>query len=477
MKKVSILQVTIAVLFYLSTVYATVWYVHPDSALNSIQAGLDSCSTGDTVLVAAGIYIENLVWPNTQGLDLMSELGPDTTIINGGNSARVIDIATVVDSTTTIMGFTIRNGHADMGGGIRCQGSGPTIMGNRIAMNTADDRGGGIRCYVGSPIIRRNVIDSNTSYRGGGISCHQSSALIDSNIITYNVVTGHAGGGIRCQTASPTIRNNIITNNWSIGAGGGMSIAYSSSPLVTGNTITSNTSSTNAGGGICITHNCSVTVTDNIVSGNTAWYGGGIACNDASTGTIRRNIVTENVCTYTSPSAAGGGFDISESSSPTIDSCVIANNDSIGVYCLDNSTPLIQFNNIYGHALYGVKNEDSTLTVTADSNWWGDATGPYHPTANPSGLGDAVSDYVDFEPWLEDSVLWVGVEEQTIVKPVETYENLRATIFSGPLQLPEGKECKVFDITGRVVEPDKMRPGIYFLEIDNKIVQKVIKIR
>ncbi len=54
---------------------------------------------------------------------------------------------------------------------------------------------------------------------------------------------------------------------------------------------------------------------------------------------------------------------------------------------------------------------------------------------------------------------------------------LGATIFSGTLFLPNDKNCKVFDITGRVVMPDKIRPGVYFLEIDNKIVQKVVKVR
>jgi len=54
---------------------------------------------------------------------------------------------------------------------------------------------------------------------------------------------------------------------------------------------------------------------------------------------------------------------------------------------------------------------------------------------------------------------------------------LGATIFAGPLQLPEDKTCRVFHITGRVVTPEKMRPGIYFIEVDEKIVQKVIKVR
>ena len=52
-----------------------------------------------------------------------------------------------------------------------------------------------------------------------------------------------------------------------------------------------------------------------------------------------------------------------------------------------------------------------------------------------------------------------------------------ATVIRGILQLPEGKKCKVFDITGRIVEPNKLAPGIYFVEIDDKIVQKVVKVR
>ena len=56
-------------------------------------------------------------------------------------------------------------------------------------------------------------------------------------------------------------------------------------------------------------------------------------------------------------------------------------------------------------------------------------------------------------------------------------ENCLSTIFSGPLLLPEDKNCRVFDITGRTVSPDKIKPGIYFVEIDGVITQKVVKIR
>ncbi|MGB7054012.1 MAG: SBBP repeat-containing protein [bacterium] len=69
----------------------------------------------------------------------------------------------------------------------------------------------------------------------------------------------------------------------------------------------------------------------------------------------------------------------------------------------------------------------------------------------------------------------VGIEESRI--PQIESSKLHATIFSGSLQLPKGKKCRVFDITGRVVEPKKIAPGIYFVEIDGKLVQKMIKVK
>ena len=62
------------------------------------------------------------------------------------------------------------------------------------------------------------------------------------------------------------------------------------------------------------------------------------------------------------------------------------------------------------------------------------------------------------------------------VKPVKC-RHFGATIISGSLFLPENKMCKVYDITGRTVISDKIKPGIYFIEIEGQITQKVIKVR
>jgi len=41
-----------------------------------------------------------------------------------------------------------------------------------------------------------------------------------------------------------------------------------------------------------------------------------------------------------------------------------------------------------------------TVEINAENNNWGDASGPYNSTSNPDGQGDAVSDNVDYSPWL-----------------------------------------------------------------------------
>ncbi|MBU1660215.1 MAG: right-handed parallel beta-helix repeat-containing protein, partial [Chloroflexi bacterium] len=64
--------------------------------------------------------------------------------------------------------------------------------------------------------------------------------------------------------------------------------------------------------------------------------------------------------------------------------------------------PLFRNNSIHDNAWEGVTNWNAPNAPPLDArfNWWGDATGPYHVTQNPGGLGDKVSDFVIFYPWL-----------------------------------------------------------------------------
>ena len=89
--------------------------------------------------------------------------------------------------------------------------------------------------------------------------------------------------------------------------------------------------------------------------------------------------------------------------SPTItDSKLIENKDGIS---MAGGTPFIERNTISGNSQYGLL---SITSVGAENNWWGDVSGPLddsNDTAsgglyNPDGLGDEVSDLVDYDPWL-----------------------------------------------------------------------------
>lgn len=59
----------------------------------------------------------------------------------------------------------------------------------------------------------------------------------------------------------------------------------------------------------------------------------------------------------------------------------------------------------------------------------------------------------------------------------DNQDYIGATIISGPLIPPQGKEYRLYDIMGRVITLNEIRSGVYFIEIDGEIKQKIIKIR
>ena len=310
-------------------------------------------------------------------------------------------------------------------------------------VNTAAHLGGGISCeYSAANIVHNNISDNNaTGFYGGGIGCQFASPLIEDNSIVGNTAY-YAGGGIKCNNSSPTIKDNFILSNSAGIRGGGISLYQDVSTEIVGNTIAHNSAT---------------------------YQGGGISCEDMCSPLIRKNIITNNTAPY-----YGSGIFVFRTSYPLIDSCVISNNDRDGVCSELASSPLLHYNNITNNIGYGVANLDPAYTVGATENWWGDPSGP--GGAGP-GIGDSVSLWVEYNPWRTDSVPWTGTEEQPVVTLVKDQQNLGSTIFSGPLKLPKGKECKVFDITGRVVEPDRLQPGIYFIAVDGTVTQKVVKVR
>jgi len=82
----------------------------------------------------------------------------------------------------------------------------------------------------------------------------------------------------------------------------------------------------------------------------------------------------------------------------SIQDSTIQNNGNVGMRA-QNSTVTVVGSSITSNANFGVQNVSTTPIVQAVDNWWGHPSGPYHPVTNPDGLGNAVSDYVAYDPW------------------------------------------------------------------------------
>ena len=74
----------------------------------------------------------------------------------------------------------------------------------------------------------------------------------------------------------------------------------------------------------------------------------------------------------------------------------------VGIYLVSSSRDnTAQHNTISNNTEYGIIVESpADHSIKAAYNDWGHPSGPYHPTKNPWGEGNKVSDKVEFEPWL-----------------------------------------------------------------------------
>ncbi|MBI5302197.1 MAG: hypothetical protein HY868_08675 [Chloroflexi bacterium] len=93
-----------------------------------------------------------------------------------------------------------------------------------------------------------------------------------------------------------------------------------------------------------------------------------------------------------------GGINL-VNASPTVQKSTITNG-YIGIRT-QTSAPILSCNNIYDNQGYGLYNATPGTVVNAQNQWWGSITGPYHPTTNPAGTGNAVTDGVNYSPWLQ----------------------------------------------------------------------------
>jgi len=254
----------LAILAPATAIGATITVCWDGSAdYSTIQAGINAAVNGDEVVVCAGTYTgsgnKNLDFDG-RAITVRGEAGPDSTIIDCEGGDRGFYFHSGEGPASIVEGFTITNGHAFGGGGIRCSDSSPTITNCTIIGNSVVGLcvGGGIYCPGGSPTITNCTISENWG--------------------------GEIGGGFYCTGGNPAITNCTISGN-SARLGGGGIYSVRSNLAITSCTISGN--STEIGGGIYTTDDA--TVSDCTISTNAAaYYGGGICC-DWSSNTMFTN--------------------------------------------------------------------------------------------------------------------------------------------------------------------------------------------
>jgi hypothetical protein len=231
------------------------WVVRVDGTGDAptVQAGIDSASHGDEVLVYPGSYYEHVDFTG-KNIRLRSAEGPEVTILDGSHDpGSVVTFRSGETREATLEGFTITGGTGTIleevlthGGGILCLDASPTITGNVIADNTAVGTpvgyGGGILLDttlgvepLASPVLTNNIIIRNqAATNGGGVTIGGAVAEVRGNVFKENETT-YDGGGIYLITGGTHAGTSRILDNefWGNVAGdhGGAIEAGQSSPL------------------------------------------------------------------------------------------------------------------------------------------------------------------------------------------------------------------------------------------------------
>ncbi|MBT7270036.1 MAG: hypothetical protein HN829_04005, partial [Candidatus Marinimicrobia bacterium] len=185
----------------------------------TIQAGIDAASDGDTVLVADGTYYENTLDIIGKYVNVISVNGPESTIISGNNSYRVLYVENGEDEEILFSGFTLTNGRPgsdNHASALKVQ-SGLIVFNNLIIENNGGGTGNTVamgsgidKTYFIDTIVRNNSVEnygglrSSTNIRCvlyGNSGSNNTGVLLSGKSINC-VVVGNGGGAGNPWTSS-----------------------------------------------------------------------------------------------------------------------------------------------------------------------------------------------------------------------------------------------------------------------------------
>ncbi|MBK8232110.1 MAG: right-handed parallel beta-helix repeat-containing protein [Candidatus Eisenbacteria bacterium] len=196
----------------------------------TIQAALDSCVSGDRVVVAPGVYSgPGNIDLDFRGVDVTcaSSGGPGVTTIHAGAPGRHGGFALRGGESRAalIMGFTIVGGEAVRGGGISCLGASPTIR-NCFVRDCGASEGGGIYLQNSHALVQNVTVSNCRATAEAGTSGHGGSAVtvLDSDASFEDCAfSGNLAFGFPAEPAAVWVRNGasftrcVISGNAGIG--------------------------------------------------------------------------------------------------------------------------------------------------------------------------------------------------------------------------------------------------------------------
>jgi parallel beta-helix repeat protein len=369
----------------------------------TIQEAVNAAGAGDTVLVSAGVYYENLII--NKYISLVGE-DPDSTVVDGNGSDNVFS---VLADDVTIINFTIRNGLR----GILINGNNCTVSNNTITENDGDygiylSGMGVLMNYSSFNEISGNIVTDNGNNVpgwswGNGIECfHSSQNFVARNMVCNNEVLGIAIGG-DC---------NIVEGNNATGNGAdGIGIGGDNNSII-GNVIVANRM---AGTRVLNSHNN--ILKDNYVSknGNLDIWGqpqeGGISLGWSNDNIIEDNFICSNLY---------WGIDMRDLNPHNIIRGNTVLNNSLGIYFHYSNDSTVYHNNFINNsrnASVGDAYEDIEVWDNgAEGNYWSNFAGA---DTNLDGIIDTPyvldirnqDNYPLTEPWSETRTHEVNWDE------------------------------------------------------------------
>lgn len=292
-----------------------------------IQNGIDASSDGDTVLVNAGFYSENINFNGkaiivTSYYDVLDDsLLVAATVIDAGEDGSVVTFDSEENESSILAGFTLQNGNGNY--------EDPDGNGSYYTY------GGGVYCKDSDPIIKDCIIQNNTGNAGGGggVFCYNSSPTFIGCIIANNSTDDVGGGLYTRNNSNPHFEYCTFSNNYAEYGGGGY-LRHESTPSMTHVSFINNLSN-NSGGAVVLKDDANLNATHFYVIGNEAdGLGGGLYVNNASP-QIHFGVFSNNT------SSSGGGIYIRNNTNATLENVTVAYNNAglygDGIYMRDGS--------------------------------------------------------------------------------------------------------------------------------------------